>query len=361
MKASRNAYPNSKIKETKTMNLKKTLSVILALSSLAVSTAAFAEEDVMLISANEEDIMLIDEDVAVADPFAVEYDKVELYGTAKIEEDGLYIATETGDVMLNADDNTVFVDGMGYKTSIEAIENGTTLKVIASNAMTMSLPPQSYAHVVMTADENGGFPIYAEVKNIITDNNGNLAFSSKDGVYDIVYAEGMTAVEPFATRNIVTAADIKEGSRILVFADVMTMSIPAMVPANRIVILPEIVEQVEVPYTVLVNGEAINAGDAVEVLEKDGMWLVPVRAIAEKMGLEVKWNAELNAISVGTTPMGATFNIGENSYTKARMMPQTLSSAPVVEAERTYVPVDFFTEILEAQISIEDGVLNIVR
>lgn len=346
------------------MNLKKTLSVILALSTMAVSTAAFAEDGVMLIKSFDDEAMLIsEEDTAVTEPLAVEYDKVELYGTAKIEEDGLYIIdqAEIAEEKLNIDANTVFVDGMGYKTSIEAIENGTSIKVIASNAVTMSIPPQSYAYVVMLADDNGGFPIYAEVKNITTDENGNLVFSSKDGVYDIVYGEGLTAVEPFATRNIVTAADIKEGSRILVMADIMTMSIPAMVPANRIVILPEIVEEVEVPYTVLVNGEAINAGDAVEVLEKDGMWLVPVRAIAEKMGLEVKWNAELNAISVGTTAMGATFNIGENSYTKARMMPQTLSSAPVVEAERTYVPVDFFTEILEAQISIEDGVLNIVR
>ena len=213
----------------------------------------------------------------------------------------------------------------------------------------------------MTADELGGFPIFAEVKSAFAGDEGSFLFESKDGVYNIAYAPEMTEVLPFATRNIVTAADIKEGSRILVFADIMTMSIPAMVPANKIVLLPEITEAVEVPHTVLVNGEAINAEDAQEVFEKDGMWLLPVRAIAEKMGLEVKWDAELNAIAVGTTPMGATFNLGENSYTKARMMPQTLSSAPIVEANRTYVPVDFFTEILEAQISIEDGVLNIVR
>lgn len=341
------------------MNLKKTLSVILALSSMALSTAAFAEEDIMLI--NEDVMPISEEETVVTEPLAVEYDKVELYGTAKIEEDGLYIATETGDVMLNTDANTIFVDGNGYKTSVEAIENGTTLKVIASDAMTMSLPPQSYAHVVILADDNGGFPIYAEVKKVLSDSNDNFVFSSKDGIYDIVFSKENTSVEPFATKNIVAATDIKEGSRILVYSNIMTMSIPALVPANRIVILPEIVEQVEVPYTVLVNGEAINAGDAVEVLEKDGMWLVPVRAIAEKMGLEVKWNAELNAISVGTTPMGATFNIGENSYTKAKMMPQTLSAAPIAENERTYVPVDFFTEILEAEVSIENGVLNIVR
>ncbi len=344
------------------MNFKKTLSVILALSSLAVSTAAFAE-DVMLISANPEDVMLINEDVAVTEPLAMEYDKVELYGTAGIEEGWLYIATETGDVMLNTDANTIFVDGNGYKTSVEAIENGTTLKVVASNAMTMSLPPQSYAHVIMLADDNGGFPIYAEVDRIVTDDSGNLVFSSKDGNYDVVYGEGMTAVEPYATRNIVTAADIKEGSRILVMADIMTMSIPALVPANRIILLPEVTEIPEESYAekVTVNGEAIETNGAVEVLVKDGMVLLPVRAIAEKMGLDVAWDDGLKAVTVGTVPMGVTFNVGLNSYTKARMMPQTLSAAPIAENERTYVPVDFFTEILEAQVSVEDGVLNIVK
>lgn len=340
------------------MNMKKILSVILALSSLAASTAAFAEEDVMLISANEEDIMLINEEEPAGE-FVAEYDKVELYGTAGKEEGWLYIATETGDVMLNTDANTVFVDGNGYKTSIEAIENGTTLKVIASNAMTMSLPPQSYAHVVMTADDNGGFPIYAEVEKIITDDNGNLVFSSKDRNYDVVYGEGITAVEPFAIRNIVTAADIKEGSRILVFAEVMTMSIPALVPANRIIILPEVTEimDTQIPEKVTVNGEALD----VEILDKDGMILLPIRAIAEKLGLEVAWDDGLKAVSVGTVPMGVTFNIGLNSYTKAKMMPQTLSAAPIAENERTFVPVDFFTELLEAEVSVEDGVLNIVK
>lgn len=345
------------------MNLKKTLSVILALSSLAVSTAAFAEEDVMLISANEEDIMLInDEDVAVTEPLATEYDKTELYGTANVNEGYLYIATETGDVMLNTDANTIFVDGNGYKTSVEAIEGGTTLKVIASQAMTMSLPPQSYAHVIMLADDNGGFPIYAEVERILTDDNGNLVFSSKDGNYDVVYGDGITAVEPFATRNIVTTADIKEGSRILVMADMMTMSIPALVPANRIILLPEefeIVEEAPIEK-VLVNGEEITV-DVAPFIEKDSVVLLPVRAIAEKLGLEVQWDNNLKAVTVGTVQMGATFNVGLNSYTKARMMPQTLSAAPIAENERTYVPVDFFTEILEANVTIENGVLNIAR
>lgn len=347
------------------MIIRKTLSAILAVSMIAASGAAFAEEanDIMLISANpEEEIMLISEEETVAtEPYAVEYDKAELYGEAKIEEDGLYIVTENGDVQLNVDDNTLFVDGSGFKSSIEAIEAGASLKVVASNAMTMSLPPQSYAYVVIMADENGGFPIYAEVKSIEAGEEGSFTFASKDGLYEIVYAEASTEVAPFATRNIVTVADIKEGSRILVYSDIMTMSIPALVPSNKIVILPEIAEVTEdvVPTAVTVNGEEVDFADAKAVFEKDGMWMLPVRAIAEKAGLEVKWDSELNAVSVGTVPMGVTFNLGVNSYTKARMMPQTLSSEPICKNDRTYVPVDFFTEILEAKTSIENGTLNI--
>lgn len=337
------------------MNLKKTLSVILALSTMAASTAAFAEDDVMLISSFDEDIMLINEELAVTEPLVTEYDKVELYGTAGIEEGWLYIATENGDVMLNKDENTLFVDGQGYPTTMEAIENGTSLKVIASQAMTMSLPPQSYAHVIMLADDNGGFPIYAEVKSITADGQGNFVFSSKDGNYDIVFAQDATEVTPFATRNIVTAADIKEGSRILVMADIMTMSIPAMVPANKIIVLPEAVEKEEVKE---IEKVTVNGTDF-DFIERDSVVLLPVRAICEKAGLEVKWDDNLKAVAVGSVPMGVTFNIGLNSYTKARMMPQTLSAAPIAENERTYVPVDFFTEVLGGTAVNENGTLVI--
>lgn len=337
------------------MIIKKTLSAVLAISMLAASSAVLAEEathDIMLIS-EEPEILLAPE---------LEYDKVELYGTAKLEEDGLYIidTAEISEEFLHTDENTLFVDGMGYKTSIDSIEDGASLKVIASNAMTMSIPPQSYAYVVMTANEEGGFPIYAEVEAIETDEDGNLVFASKDGKYNIVYGEGLTEVLPFATRNIVTASDIKEGSRILVFSNIMTMSLPAMVPADKIVILPEIpVVTEEIPLEkVTVNGEEFVA-DVASFMEKDGITLLPVRAIAEKAGLEVKWDNTLKAVTVGTVQMGVTFNIGENSYTKAKMMPQTLSSAPVVESERTFVPVDFFTDILGATVTTENGTLNI--
>lgn len=334
------------------MTLKKTMSAILAVSMLAASPAVLAEE-------STNDIMLISEN-PVTSRVSSFYDKAELYGTANVEEGWFYIATENGDVMLNIDENTIFVDGNGYRISVEEIENGTSIKVIASYAQTKSLPPQSYAYVVMTADGDGGFPIYVDVEKVTKDDSQNLVFSSKDGNYDIVYGEGVTEVKPFATKNIVKADDIAEGSRILVFADVMTMSIPALVPADKIVILPELQEKSDETDVerVTINGEELLT-DVASFIKKDGIVLLPVRAVCEKIGLEVQWKENLSAISVGTVPMGATFNIGINSYTKAKMAAQTLSVAPIAENGRTYVPVDFFTEILEGTVTTENGTLNI--
>ncbi len=343
------------------MNMKKLLAGILATSLLA-ATAAFAEEEIMLISENP-----AAEDVAAELEAPVFYDKVEMYGTADVKEDGLYIidAAEISEVQLNVDENTIFVDGLGYKTAQEAIESGMSLKVVASEAMTMSIPPQTYAHVVMVADENGAFPIYAEVSAVSTDEDGNTVISSKDGNYEIVFSEETTVIEPFATRNIVTIADVMEGSRLLVSASLMTMSIPAVVPAEKIVLLPEAVtfeetEETEIPEAVILNGKEFRTEEiAAQVFEQDGVYFLPVRAICEAAGLEVAWDGNLNAVTVGTIPMGVTFNIGVNSYTKARMAHQTLSAAPILVNDRTFVPADFFTVILDAKVSSENGEINV--
>ena len=140
----------------------------------------------------------------------------------------------------------------------------------------------------------------------------------------------------------------------------MTMSIPAVVPAEKIVLLPEEVvaeetEEVIAPEKIALNGEEIEG----EIKDVDGAFVLPVRAICEKAGLDVAWDDTLKAVTVGTVPMGVTFNIGENAYTKARMMPQTLSQAPVIIDGLTYVPVDFFTEILGATVENADGVISV--
>ncbi len=327
------------------MNMRKILTGVLAVAMLSVSGAAFAEDDIMLISENPNAVV---ENVEV-------YDKAIFEGTAKItEEKELYIIdTNEQEIVINTDENTLFVTAEGFKTTLEEVKDGDKVKVVASSAMAQSLPPQVYGYVVMVGEE---LPIYVDVEKIEIDEYENTVLSSKDGQYKIVVSDA-TEFAPFATRNIVALADIKEGSRILVYANIMTMSLPAMVPAEKIVILPEFtVETEEVqPEKIVLNGEELDA----EIKNVDGANLLPVRKVSETAGLTVGWDGTLRAVTVGTTAMGVTFNIGENVYTKAKMMPMTLSCAPVIIDDLTYVPVDFFTELLGAEVETKDGAIVI--
>ncbi len=342
------------------MNMKRILTGVLA-TGMLLSSAAFAEEtnDVMLISENPaaEEEIVISEDAEWEVVDMVLPETIILDGTLTKDEDGtLYIKNEGIEAQIVTDENTVFASSEGYKISADEFESGENARVIASSVMTLSLPAQTYGYVIAKVDLEKACPIYVEVESVEKDEDGNTVALSADGQYKVVVG-GETELAPFATKQIVATEDIKEGTRLLVYSDMMTMSIPALVPAQKVVILPEIVASEEVePTAISVNGEEIDA----EIVDKDSAYMLPVRAICEKAGLEVKWDGELRAITVGTIQMGVTFNLGENSYTKAKMMPMTLSSEPVLVNERTYVPVDFFTELLGATVTNEAGTISIV-
>lgn len=336
---------------------KKIMAGILAMATLAQG-AAFAEEGIMLISENP---ISAEEKVST-------YEKAHLIGTLEKREDGIFVkdAGEYPEVQLNTDENTLFVGDLGNPVSIEEIADGTQVSIIASNAMTRSLPAQTYAYIVMAADENGGFPIYAEVSDV-TNEDGTYSAFSKDGEYKIVFNDD-TQVVPFATKNIVKSVDIQAGSRILVSSELMTMSIPAVVPAEKIVLLPEVFETEEnqdenldkIPDAIILNGKSFDTAEIKEkMFEQDGVYFLPLRAICEAAGLEVEWDDAKKAVTVGTVQMGVTLNIGVNKYTKAKMMAAELSSAPILVNDTTFVPMDFFTDILEAEANIENGEINV--
>ena len=140
-----------------------------------------------------------------------------------------------------------------------------------------------------------------------------------------------------------------------------TRSIPPMaVPEVVIVLDSEEVMGEEIDFSkVKVKDKTF------DVVEKSGVDMLPVRAVSEALGLEVGWNQEFQAVTVGTVPMGVNFKIGVNEYNKSRMTPFTLEAAPVCEVTAnggvTFVPVSFFTEVLGYEVSAVDGIATFER
>lgn len=91
-----------------------------------------------------------------------------------------------------------------------------------------------------------------------------------------------------------------------------------------------------------VNGEFIEAPEALIDGEKI---MLPLRAVAEAAGFEITWNNETKSSQLGDT---ISLKIGENTYTDAHGELVNLQIAPKLVDGLTYVPMDFFREVLHA-------------
>lgn len=261
------------------------------------------------------------------------YDKVNMSGIFEEYTDNqLWMKDGENQFVINVDESTLFIDLNGNKIKAEDLEKGTTLMIVSDIAQTRSIPPQSYGYVVAETSEDIS-PVYAEINDITKDEQGNTILSSADGNYEIILGAETSEIDT-----------IKAGSKVLAYSNLITMSIPAKVPAEKIVIL----EENEKPEA---DGLYIGGKKVEDAVSENGTTMIPLRKICEELGYTVEWNDERKSINVGTLQMGVYLQIGENKYSKAKMAAWELSSAPVIINEKTYVPVDFFTDILEVEVT----------
>lgn len=321
------------------MNKRFTAIALSAALTLSVPAAAFAEDGIMLISGNDTEITATRQ---ISDTQMLS-GKI-----TTVSENSIELKLADQDYILNIGEETVVSDKDGIPMNLSELKEGDFITAFASTAETLSLPPQAGAFAVIRHGENEDFPIYMEISEVASDDYGTFAYS-KDGNYKISVSDD-AEYKPFKTRQIVKADDIMEGSRILVFAKSMTMSIPALMNPDKIVLIsnpaPETPADGTV-YTIEADGKSFEAKPHSE----NGVDYIPVRAAAEALGYDVDWNDSLKAVTVGTVQLGATFNVGVNKYTKAKMKAQELSAAPILVDEKMYVPTDFFTEILELKVN----------
>jgi hypothetical protein len=103
-----------------------------------------------------------------------------------------------------------------------------------------------------------------------------------------------------------------------------------------------------IDHSIIESGDPTESGNGGESIWKDafkdefGVVMVPVRAIAEGLGLSVTWNDESQSVKVGND---VSFKIGEDNYTKADTAIK-LDTAPMLKDDRTFVPLSFFNEVL---------------
>lgn len=371
--------------------MKKNLITIITAAAMLVSTAAvFAEEipedllnqpasaedtlqdpiiqgDIMLISGNENIVSpsYTSNTVTVTDVtetgISTTIDEKEAENPEKtinytIIEKTIVIGTAKGDVK-----------------SVKDIKKGDKITVYtdAYSPAPLILPPQYQADVIVVEDE-------AEKTN-----NINVDTYMKDEAGMLVNFANTLALNIAEDTEIVDRegkkADVNDLDKkdLAVVYNIETRSIPAQTNPVKVIVLgenemalkalenvnteatpvPEVtpeatpeVTDAPVDYS---NVKDISVGEKVitNIYKENNTLMVPLREIAETLGFTVEWDGATKSIMLNSGIY--SLKIGENAYGVGKMMPQQLKAAPVIkDDDLTYVPVEYFTELLEANDSI---------
>ena len=93
---------------------------------------------------------------------------------------------------------------------------------------------------------------------------------------------------------------------------------------------------------------------------KNNITMIPLRSTLEEMEYTVKWNDENRTVEINKGAQYTMVSIDKNSYFKNKMAPISLSCAPIIVNDKTLLPIEFFTEILNKGIEIKDSEISFI-
>lgn len=148
-------------------------------------------------------------------------DTLRIWGAIEAVEDGMITVdnqsglSSPGEMIFTIDpESTKILDAVsGLPVALEDIELGS-FQAYLGPAMTMSLPPQTTPEmVIVNIPQDFQAPQYVTARGAIEETELGQTLMTVDGTAFVLTEE--TQILPHLTRNIVTAADIKEGSKCL--------------------------------------------------------------------------------------------------------------------------------------------------
>ena len=235
------------------------------------------------------------------DPAADRLGPVAVWGTVtRLEGGGLLVKNDSdglSEVILHGE-SILFLDAVsGDPVDIDTLEDGDAIYAWVGPAMTMSLPPQATALLILTnIPADYAVPQFYEIVSVAPQAMPAIEPPPALTYTEVTAAGGkvlkitdQATLLPYLTKNIVRLEDLIPGTRILVWSD------SDGAPAKVLVFPYEYRGYVNFfeDGTVTLNGAALSQKAKVTA---EGETLLPIRAVAEALGMKVHWDADKGAV-----------------------------------------------------------------
>jgi hypothetical protein len=252
--------------------------------------------------------------------------------------------SEGGYAIFYADANTFYADGK------EAVVEGAVIS------------GYYFGHIILPLIYPPVYPAFVIASLGVKIDRFNQDFVSYDGQLKLDISDETKISYSDGKEFDGELADLS-GRQLVVYYDIAAESFPAQTTPTEIVILYE--KAVTIPaelYAVdyenvkglTVNGKKIDEPET--FINGEGVFMLPLRAVAEALGYTVEWDNERNAVAIGGYV--AELTIGGDYYSYLRTAPIQLGTAPVlVDDAYTYVPAEFFGSVIPG-INVKYDLIN---
>ena len=223
---------------------------------------------------------------------------------------------------LYIDDKTRVFDNTGKEAKVKEGDKFTAY-VNKNKPMILIYPPQYTPEVIIVETDAMGTAQVGKFDKNFLDETLQLKLNLADD----------TPIENLAG-DALTAKDIV-GKEVLGFYSVTTRSIPAQTAPEKVVLL----EVVQSPL------EAVQHIIDTDFYDVKGVKMVPLRLIAEQLGYTIKSTGTGAIVSKGA--ISYTITRGTTTYGYNKALRQFEEAPALLEKNKTYVPVQFFEEIVQ--------------
>ncbi|WP_246314519.1 copper amine oxidase N-terminal domain-containing protein [Paenibacillus foliorum] len=108
--------------------------------------------------------------------------------------------------------------------------------------------------------------------------------------------------------------------------------------------------------TINLNGESLTENGYQSPNAAEPM--LPLRAVAEKLGYTLTWNQETLSVDLNKGPLFTTVKTGEDRYGINKMI-TTLGTAPDLSDNKMYVPASFVSKVLNESVTVQGNSVSI--
>ena len=98
-----------------------------------------------------------------------------------------------------------------------------------------------------------------------------------------------------------------------------------------------------------VDGQSVDA----DIVLDGNYLLIPLRPVMEGIGYELTWNAKNKSAEAVKGPLWTSVELNKDRYPYAKM-PIQLGKAPMLKDKMMYVPLQFASEVLKADVSLNE-------